>query len=62
MEHEPNTENVVYMDEYRKARWISELNRARDMGQIALFNQDYEHPGQLLLFPTPGEGEPDGAA
>ena len=62
MEQKPDTENVVYMDEFRRAKWLSELHRARDMGQIALFNMEYDNPAQLFLFPMRSEGDPDGAA
>lgn len=62
MESEPNTENVLYMDEYRKARWLAELKRSRDLGQMALFNGEYELPGQLILFPVSTGEVPDGAA
>ncbi len=52
METEPDTQNVCYMDEYRKARWLSDLKRARDAGQMALFGVELENPGQLILFPV----------
>ena len=61
MENQPNTENVVYLDEYRKAKWLSDLKRARDTGQVALFGQELTEPAQLLLFPAREDG-PDGAA
>ena len=59
METEPNTENVVYIDEYpelKKRVWLRRLAESR-LGQLALFPED---PAQLILFPT--EGDPDGAA
>ncbi len=60
METEPNTENVVYIDEYpelKKRVWLRRLDQQRNMGQLALFRAD---EAQLLLFPM--EGDPDGAA
>lgn len=59
METEPNTENVVYIDEYpelKKRVWLRRLAESR-LGQLALFPED---PAQLILFPV--EGDPDGAA
>jgi hypothetical protein len=56
---EPDTENVVYIDEYpelQKRVWLRRLHQQRNMGQLALFQSD---PAQLLLFPDPES--PDGA-
>jgi hypothetical protein len=61
MELIPDTTNVVYMDEYRQAKWRAELKRARRLGGVAVFNQEYSEPGQVIAFPSP-EDEPDGAA
>lgn len=49
------------MDEYRQAKWRAELKRARRLGGVAVFNQEYSEPGQVIAFPSP-EDEPDGAA
>lgn len=62
MEQEPDTTNVLYMDEYRKARWMAELKRSRNLGQLALFNGEYENPAQLILFPDSSGDVPDPAA
>lgn len=59
----PGEENVLYIDEYRKAKWLAELKRARRTGQMALFGAELTDPGQLILFPTPESPEnPDPAA
>lgn len=57
METEPNTENVVYIDEYPH---IEERLRLKRMGQLALFEPDAGHV-VLTLFDMPEDG-PDGAA
>jgi len=60
MELVPNTENVVFIDEYpelQKRVWLRRLDAQRRVGQLALFDAD---PGQLLLFPE--QDTPDGAA
>lgn len=54
MEAVPDTENVVYIDEYpelQKRVWLRRLAEQR-LGQLALFPKD---PGQLLLFEQPDE-------
>lgn len=53
MENEPDTTNVVYIDEYpelKKRVWMRRLAQERAVGIKALEN--------LIIFPTP----PDGAA
>lgn len=53
METEPDTSNVVYIDEYpelAKRVWLRRLHQERTVGIKALEN--------LIIFPTP----PDGAA
>lgn len=53
MENEPNTENVVYIDEYpelAKRVWLRRLAQERAVGIKALEN--------VIIFPEP----PDGAA
>lgn len=63
MEKEPDTENVVYMDEYpelAKRVWLRRLNeQRREMGQLVLFESEMGHT-VLTLFET--DGDPDGAA
>lgn len=57
MELEPNTENVVYIDEYPH---LEEKVRLRRMGQLVLFESEMGHT-VLTLFELPEDG-PDGAA
>lgn len=61
VEAEPNTENVLFMDEYRRAKWLAELKRSRDLGTVAVFGNQYDQPAQIIQFPVSGE-VPDGAA
>lgn len=61
METTPDTTNVVYLDEYRRAKWLTDLKRTRTIGGIAIFNQEYAVPAEVIAFPS-AEGEPDGAA
>ncbi len=52
-EQEPNTDNVVFIDEYPHLMRRREVKQA--LGQLTLaVNTD---PNQLLLFPTPDEGD-----
>lgn len=62
MEQEPDTENVVYMDEHRKARWLRQLDDARAIGGVATFNFEHTELAKVIDFPTPPEIPPDGAA
>lgn len=58
MEGEPDTTNVVYIDEYpelQKKVWLRRLNDSRALGQLALFPKD---PGQLVLFRSPEDPDP----
>ena len=64
MEREPDMENVVFMDESRRARWLRQVEEARRIGGVATFNFEYDEPAQVIPFPgKPIEPEgPDGAA
>lgn len=55
MENEPDTENVLYMDEYpelAKKVWLRRLNAQRMLGNTA------NHLCEIFVLPEP----PDGAA
>ena len=54
MEQEPDTENVVYMDEYPH---LTERARLRRMGQLTLFSSDMGNT-TLTLFELPEPPEP----
>lgn len=58
MEKEPDTENVVYMDEYPH---IEERLRLKRMGQLTLFSSEMGDTN-LILFEMPEGSPPDGAA
>lgn len=65
MEQEPDTENVVYMDESRRARWLRQLEDARKIGGVATFNFEYKEPAKVIPFPERDNNEtggPDDAA
>lgn len=61
MEAKLNTENVLYLDEYRRAKWMVELKRARDAGGIAVFGAMHDELATVIPFPVQ-EGTPDDAA
>jgi hypothetical protein len=62
MENEPDTENVVYLDEYpelKKRVWLRNLHeQRRKMGQLVLFESDMGNTVLTLFEQEP----PDGAA
>ncbi len=62
MEQEPDTENVLYLDEYRRANWLRKLEDARNIGGIATFNFEFDDPAKIIPFPRTPDDEPDGAA
>lgn len=66
MEREPDTENVSYLDESRKAKWLRQLEDARKIGGVATFSFEYDEPAKVIPFPRRQEqeegGPPDGAA
>lgn len=58
MEAEPDTENVVYIDEYPELKRRVELRR---MGQMTLFASDMGNT-VITLYEMPEGSPPDGAA
>jgi hypothetical protein len=53
MENEPDTTNVVYIDEYpelAKKVWLRRLAASRQMGQVISLQN-------LIIFPDRGEGD-----
>ena len=62
IEREPDTENVVYMDESRRAKWLRQLEDARNLGGVATFNFEHKEPADIIPFPIKPDDEPDGAA
>lgn len=56
-------DNVIYIDEFRRERWLLKLEIARDMGGVAVFNAENPDGEVADVIPFPGkEGDPDGAA
>lgn len=62
MEGEPDYKNVVFMDEARRAHWLRELHRARELGTIAVFGHEPDKPADVIPFPRKPDEPPDGAA
>jgi hypothetical protein len=62
MEEEPDTTNVVYLDESRKARWLKQVEDARRLGGVATFNFEYDDLADVIPFPRKPDDTPDGAA
>lgn len=56
-------DNVVYIDEHNRERWLLKLKIARESGQIAVFGAIQPKPADIIPFPKPyDDSEPDGAA
>lgn len=55
------TDNVVYIDEFRREQWLLKLRVARESGTVAVFGAIHEEDAQVIPFPVRGE-VPDGAA
>jgi hypothetical protein len=61
MESEPN-DNVTYIDEFKRKRWLLRLRVARDMGEVILLHgRPIKGKAQIIPFPT-NPDQPDGAA
>lgn len=59
MEQDPDTSNIVYLDEYRREHWLRELERARVAGRVMISNPAYNTPAVVYQFP---ERTPDDVA
>lgn len=56
-------DNVVFIDEHNRERWLLKLKIARESGQIAVFGAIQPEPAKIIQFPKPYiETDPDGAA
>ena len=53
-------DNVSYIDEHNRERWLLKLRLAREQGRVAVFNAQNTHDAIIIPFPTPEP--PDGAA
>lgn len=61
MESGPD-DNVTYIDEFRRERWLLRLRVAREMGEVILLHgKPVEGEAQIIPFPTK-PNQPDGAA
>lgn len=49
---------LVYIDEYRRERWLARLEAARQMGTVAVFNADLGQDATVLSFPEQSDPEP----
>lgn len=52
---------LVYIDEYRRERWLLKLEAARSMGAVAVFNADLGQDAAVLPFPEQPDGGGDAA-
>lgn len=54
MENEPDTTNVVYIDEYpelAKKVWLRRLAQERNVGNVVMLDMQRD---KLIIFPTQG--------
>lgn len=54
-------DNVTYIDEFRRERWLLKLRVARETGEIAVFGAIHEKNAEIIEFPQKHD-DPDGAA
>lgn len=54
MEKQPD--NVVYIDEYKRARWLYNLRVSRELSQLGVMTE------LAIIIPIQRNGEPDDAA
>lgn len=45
-------DNVVYIDEFNRERWLLKLRIARESGRVAVFNGVQQHDAEIIPFPT----------
>jgi hypothetical protein len=53
---------VIYIDEFRRDRWLLKLQVARETGEVAVFGAIQPKLADVIPFPVQPEAEPDGAA
>jgi hypothetical protein len=58
MEGEPD--NVTYIDEHRRERWLARLERARKMGEVLILNGIVQegHVADVIPFPQKQPEDP----
>lgn len=59
MESKPDTQNVLYLDDYRREKFMTKLRAARESGEVAVFGALNEGLAEVIEFP---QYTPDGAA
>lgn len=47
---------LIYIDEYRRERWLLRLEVARAAGAVMVFNADLGADATVIPFPVPPEG------
>ena len=55
-------DNVVYIDEFRRERWLLKLRLARETGEIAVFHSQQDGLATVIPFPERPEPDPEDAA
>jgi len=60
MENGEIPDNVEYIDEHNRERWLLKLKIARESGRVAVFSPILEQDAIIIQFPTPNR--PDDAS
>lgn len=47
---------VIYLDERRKERWLRQINLSRETGKVAIFSAMQSTDAEIIPFPTKPEG------
>ena len=55
------TDNVFYIDEFRREQWLLKLRIARESGQVAVFGALQPTDAKIIPFPTPDPTGPEAA-
>lgn len=53
---------LVYIDEWRRERWLLKLAIARETGEVAVFGALQPEDAQIIEFPAQDDPEGDPAA
>lgn len=55
-------DNVTYIDEFKRERWLLRLRVARESGEVATFGALQDQDAQIIPLRPEQTDEPDGAA
>lgn len=55
-------DNVVYIDEFKRERWLARLNQARKIGEVTIGNVTVLYSAPAEVIPFPRNGDPNDAA